>query len=151
MRGALFALAAALLCGAGPVLQDLLSPDAIASLTPQQQADVLRAAGAMKDVRRVYYWGFHNNDPAQLFQSSLAFNRVMETPPWEPPPLVASLTHKDVEEQVTWPPMLRAAHELLLAAQRTREVIATGSLAELVVRHGAERFLDELITLRHVS
>ena len=41
------------------------------------------------NVRRVYYWGFHNDDPAQLFQSSLSYNRVMETPPWEPPPLVA--------------------------------------------------------------
>jgi hypothetical protein len=40
-------------------------------------------------VRRVFYWGFHNNDPAQLFQSSLSYNRVMETPPWEPSPLVA--------------------------------------------------------------
>jgi hypothetical protein len=46
--------------------------------------------------------------------------------------LVPTLTHEDVEEQVTWPPMLRAAHELLLAAERTREVIAVGSLAELV-------------------
>ena len=46
-------------------------------------------AGEVDNIRRVYYWGFHNNDPAQLFQSSLSYNRVMETPPWEPPPLVA--------------------------------------------------------------
>jgi DMSO/TMAO reductase YedYZ molybdopterin-dependent catalytic subunit len=45
--------------------------------------------GKVSNVRRVYFWGFHNNDPAQLFQSSLSFNRVMETPPWEPPALVA--------------------------------------------------------------
>jgi DMSO/TMAO reductase YedYZ molybdopterin-dependent catalytic subunit len=51
--------------------------------------EVLRRAGRVADVRRVYYWGFHNDDPAQLFQSSLAYNRAMETPPWEPPPLVA--------------------------------------------------------------
>jgi DMSO/TMAO reductase YedYZ molybdopterin-dependent catalytic subunit len=51
--------------------------------------DVLSRAGKVGNVRRVYYWGFHNNDPDQLFQSSLAFNRVMETPPWEPPPIVA--------------------------------------------------------------
>ena len=25
----------------------------------------------------------------KLFQSSLSYNRVMETPPWEPPPIVA--------------------------------------------------------------
>jgi DMSO/TMAO reductase YedYZ molybdopterin-dependent catalytic subunit len=51
--------------------------------------EVLRRVGKVGDVRRVYYWGFHNDDPAQLFQSSLSFNRAMETPPWEPPPLVA--------------------------------------------------------------
>ncbi len=51
--------------------------------------DVLEHVGKVTNVRRVYYWGFHNNDPAQVFQSSLAYNRVMETPPWEPPPIVA--------------------------------------------------------------
>jgi DMSO/TMAO reductase YedYZ molybdopterin-dependent catalytic subunit len=51
--------------------------------------EVVRRVGKVGNVRRVYYWGFHNDDPAQLFQSSLSFNRVMETPPWEPPPLVA--------------------------------------------------------------
>ena len=51
--------------------------------------DVLEHVGNVANVRRVYYWGFHNNDPAQVFQSSLSYNRVMETPPWEPPPIVA--------------------------------------------------------------
>jgi DMSO/TMAO reductase YedYZ molybdopterin-dependent catalytic subunit len=51
--------------------------------------EVLRRVGKVGNVRRVYYWGFHNDDPAQLFQSSLSYNRVMETPPWEPPPMVA--------------------------------------------------------------
>jgi DMSO/TMAO reductase YedYZ molybdopterin-dependent catalytic subunit len=51
--------------------------------------EVVRRVGKVGNVRRVYYWGFHNDDPAQLFQSSLAYNRVMETPPWEPPPIVA--------------------------------------------------------------
>ena len=51
--------------------------------------EVLGRVGKVGNVRRVYFWGFHNNDPAQLFQSSLPYNRVMETPPWEPPPLVA--------------------------------------------------------------
>ena len=41
--------------------------------------EVLRLVGKVSNVRRVYYWGFHNNDPKQLFQSSLAYNRVMET------------------------------------------------------------------------
>jgi DMSO/TMAO reductase YedYZ molybdopterin-dependent catalytic subunit len=51
--------------------------------------EVIGRVGKVGNVRRVYYWGFHNNDPAQLFQSSLSYNRVMETPPWEPPPLLA--------------------------------------------------------------
>src|SRR5262249_40980513 len=38
---------------------------------------------------RVYYWGFHNNDPKQLFQSSLGYNSVMETPPWDLGPFLA--------------------------------------------------------------
>jgi DMSO/TMAO reductase YedYZ molybdopterin-dependent catalytic subunit len=51
--------------------------------------EVLRRVGKVGNVRRVYYWGFHNDDPAQMFQSSLSYNRVMETPPWEPPPMLA--------------------------------------------------------------
>ena len=48
-----------------------------------------RTAGKMRNVRRVYYWGFHNNDPKQMFQSSLAINQVLDTPPGELPPFVA--------------------------------------------------------------
>src|SRR5262249_5911695 len=51
--------------------------------------DVLRLAGRMRDVRRVYYWGFHNDDPKQMFRSSLAINQVLDTPPGELPPFVA--------------------------------------------------------------
>jgi DMSO/TMAO reductase YedYZ molybdopterin-dependent catalytic subunit len=51
--------------------------------------EVLRAVGKVNNVRRLYYWGFHNDDPAQLFQSSLSYNHVMETPPWDMPPFVA--------------------------------------------------------------
>jgi DMSO/TMAO reductase YedYZ molybdopterin-dependent catalytic subunit len=51
--------------------------------------EVLRRVGELEDVRRVYYWGFHNDDPAQRFQSSLPLNRALESPPWEPPPIVA--------------------------------------------------------------
>jgi DMSO/TMAO reductase YedYZ molybdopterin-dependent catalytic subunit len=51
--------------------------------------EVLRLAGKVSNIRRVYYWGFHNNDPKQVFQSSLAYNQVMETPPWDLPVLVA--------------------------------------------------------------
>lgn len=51
--------------------------------------DVLALCGAMKNVRRVYYWGFHNDDPKQLFQSSLSYSEVMETPPGELPAFIA--------------------------------------------------------------
>ena len=51
--------------------------------------EVLQLAGKVKNVRRVYYCGFHNNDPKQLFQSSLGYNQVMETPPWDSAPFVA--------------------------------------------------------------
>jgi DMSO/TMAO reductase YedYZ molybdopterin-dependent catalytic subunit len=51
--------------------------------------EVLRLCGAIKNVRRIYYWGFHNNDPKQLFQSSLSYTEAMETPPGELPAFVA--------------------------------------------------------------
>lgn len=51
--------------------------------------DVLRQCGPMSNVRRVYYWGFHNDDPKQLFQSSLSYSEVMETPPGELPVFIA--------------------------------------------------------------
>jgi len=51
--------------------------------------EVLKLAGKVNNIRRVYYWGFHNNDPKQLFQSSLGYNQVMETPPWDLPVFVA--------------------------------------------------------------
>ena len=51
--------------------------------------EVLRLCGAMKNVRRIYYWGFHNNDPKQVFQSSLSYTEVIETPPGDLPPFLA--------------------------------------------------------------
>jgi DMSO/TMAO reductase YedYZ molybdopterin-dependent catalytic subunit len=51
--------------------------------------EVLKLAGESADVRRVYYWGFHNDDPRQRFQSSLSYTQVMEAPPWELLPFVA--------------------------------------------------------------
>jgi len=38
-----------------------------------------------RDVRRVFYNGFHNNDPAQEFRSSLPVGRVLEDPFGLPP------------------------------------------------------------------
>lgn len=51
--------------------------------------DVLRLAGKMMNVRRIYYWGFHNGDPKQIFRSSLSYSQVMETPPEELPVFLA--------------------------------------------------------------
>jgi DMSO/TMAO reductase YedYZ molybdopterin-dependent catalytic subunit len=51
--------------------------------------EVLRMCGNMRNVRRIYYWGFHNNDPKQLFQSSLSYTQAMETPPGELPAFLA--------------------------------------------------------------
>src|SRR5712692_9674220 len=51
--------------------------------------EVLKLAGKVKNIRRVYWHGFHNNDPKQLFQSSVGYNQVMETPPWDLCPFVA--------------------------------------------------------------
>ncbi len=51
--------------------------------------DVLRLCGPMSNVRRIYYHGFHNNDPKQLFRSSLSYSQAMETPPGELPAFLA--------------------------------------------------------------
>jgi len=51
--------------------------------------EVLKLVGKVKNVRRVYWWGFHNNDSDQLFRSSLGYNQVLETPPWDLPVFLA--------------------------------------------------------------
>ena len=51
--------------------------------------DVLGLCGSMNNVRRIYYWGFHNNDPEQVFQSSVSYTQAMETPPGELPVFLA--------------------------------------------------------------
>jgi DMSO/TMAO reductase YedYZ molybdopterin-dependent catalytic subunit len=51
--------------------------------------EVLKLAGKTHGVRRIFWWGFHNNDPKQLFQSSLSYSQVMETPPGDLPVFVA--------------------------------------------------------------
>jgi DMSO/TMAO reductase YedYZ molybdopterin-dependent catalytic subunit len=59
--------------------------------------DVLKLCGTMTNARRVYYWGYHNDDPKQMFRSSLAVNQVLDTPPGELPPFVAyRLNGKDI-------------------------------------------------------
>ncbi len=45
--------------------------------------DVIGLAGKINKVRRIYYHGFHNNDPKQMFRGSLSYSQVMEAPPWD--------------------------------------------------------------------
>lgn len=47
--------------------------------------EIIALAKPGKNVRRVYYYGYHNDDPKQRFQSSLSLNRVLEDPPGEYP------------------------------------------------------------------
>lgn len=51
--------------------------------------DILALLGPLNDVRRLYYWGYHNEKPEQLFQSSLSYSQAMETPPGELPAFLA--------------------------------------------------------------
>jgi len=49
---------------------------------------VIWMARPVENIRRVYYFGYHNDDPAQMFQSSLPIGRVLEDPPGELPVLL---------------------------------------------------------------
>jgi len=40
-----------------------------------------------ENLRRLYYYGYHNDDPAQIFQSSLPIGRVLEDP-YDLPPVI---------------------------------------------------------------
>ncbi len=47
--------------------------------------EVVWLAHPVSNIRRIFYYGFHNNDPEQRFQSSLPIGRVLEDPPGEHP------------------------------------------------------------------
>lgn len=47
--------------------------------------DVIWLAEPDRNIRRVYYRGYHNDNPKQIFQSSLPIGRVLEDPPGELP------------------------------------------------------------------
>ncbi len=49
--------------------------------------DVLWLTQPREDLRRVFYHGFHNKDPKQLFRSSLPVGRVLEDP-FDLPPVI---------------------------------------------------------------
>jgi DMSO/TMAO reductase YedYZ molybdopterin-dependent catalytic subunit len=47
--------------------------------------DVVWLAQPSGNVRRLFYYGYHNDDPKQRFQSSLPIGRVLEDPPGQHP------------------------------------------------------------------
>lgn len=47
--------------------------------------EVIWMARPKANVRRVFYYGYHNDDPKQRFQSSLPIGRALEDPPGEHP------------------------------------------------------------------
>ncbi|MEI6232135.1 MAG: molybdopterin-dependent oxidoreductase [Planctomycetota bacterium] len=51
--------------------------------------DVLKMCGRMDNVRRIYFWGYHNHDPKQVFKSSVSYTQLMETAPGELPVMLA--------------------------------------------------------------
>ncbi len=49
--------------------------------------DVLWMTEPREDLRRVFYYGYHNDDPQQMFRSSLPVGRVLEDP-YDLPPVI---------------------------------------------------------------
>lgn len=47
--------------------------------------DIIWKTQPVENLRRVFYYGFHNADPAQMFRSSLPVGRVLEDPLGLPP------------------------------------------------------------------
>jgi DMSO/TMAO reductase YedYZ molybdopterin-dependent catalytic subunit len=47
--------------------------------------DVVWLTDPQSDLRRIHYYGYHNDDPKQMFRSSLPVSRVLEDPPGLPP------------------------------------------------------------------
>lgn len=50
--------------------------------------DVLWLTGPIENLRHVYYYGHHNEDPKQIFKCYLPINRVFEEPPGDLPVLL---------------------------------------------------------------
>jgi hypothetical protein len=49
--------------------------------------EVVALAKPRSDLRRVFYYGYHNDDPKQMFRSSLPISRVLEDP-FDLPPVI---------------------------------------------------------------
>jgi DMSO/TMAO reductase YedYZ molybdopterin-dependent catalytic subunit len=52
--------------------------------------DIVWLTKPREDLRRVFYYGYHNDDPKQMFRSSLPVSRVLEDPPGLPPVIVCT-------------------------------------------------------------
>jgi DMSO/TMAO reductase YedYZ molybdopterin-dependent catalytic subunit len=52
--------------------------------------DVVWLANPQADLRRIFYYGYHNDDPQQIFRSSLPISRVLEDPPGLPPVILCT-------------------------------------------------------------
>jgi hypothetical protein len=50
--------------------------------------DVIWLTRPKENIRHIFYYGFHNDDPRQMFQCWLPINRVLEDPPGELPVLL---------------------------------------------------------------
>jgi DMSO/TMAO reductase YedYZ molybdopterin-dependent catalytic subunit len=50
--------------------------------------EILWMTDPKEDLRRIFYYGYHNDDPKQIFRSSLPVARVLEDPPGMPPVIV---------------------------------------------------------------
>lgn len=50
--------------------------------------DIVWKAKPVEDLRRIFYYGYHNDDAAQMFRSSLPVGRVLEDPFGLPPVIV---------------------------------------------------------------
>ncbi|HLJ55232.1 MAG TPA: molybdopterin-dependent oxidoreductase [Chthonomonadaceae bacterium] len=51
--------------------------------------EVVWLARPVSDVRRIVYYGHHNEDPKQMFRGSLSLSRVLEDPPGDYPVILA--------------------------------------------------------------
>jgi hypothetical protein len=57
--------------------------------------EVIWLARPTGNVRRIFYYGYHNDDPEQRFQSSLPIGRVLEDPPGDHPIILCyKLNHR---------------------------------------------------------
>jgi len=100
---------------------------------------VIWLAEPKRNVRRVFYYGYHNDDPKQRFQSSLSIGRVLEDPPGMEPVILCYklngqwLTSKRGRPK-RWPMPYAIAHwaVLIKTMRRVNMTFAAGLLTPMV-------------------